>query len=89
MLISNDEANKRRTRLLCVMLIATTIACGGMLAYMVRVRADIRAEIAELQTMTDDKEITALKWHILQIEKENDFLRKRNAELEGLISSGA
>ncbi len=89
MLISNEDAQKRRARLLCALLILTIISCGAMLTYMLRVRADIRAEVAELQTMTDDKEITALKWHILQIEKENDFLRKRNAELEGLISSGA
>ena len=89
MLISNDEANKRRTRLLCVMLIATTIACGGMLAYMVRVRADIRAEVAALESMTNDSAIMSLKWHILQIEKENEYLRRRNAELENLLASGA
>lgn len=89
MLITSDEASKRRARLLCVMLIATTIACGGMLAYMVRLRADIHAQVLELKSMTNDEAITSLKWHILQIEKENDYLRRRNAELENLLASGA
>lgn len=89
MLITNEEAAKRRARVLVVMLIITIAACGGMLAYMVRLKADISRDLAEIQLLTNDKELTNIKWHVLQLEKENDYLRKRNAELEELIASGA
>lgn len=89
MLITSDEAAKRRTRLLVAMLIITIAACGAMLLHMVRLQKSISNNLAEIQMLTSDKELTNIKWHVLQLQKENDYLRKRNAELEELIASGA
>lgn len=89
MLITSDEAAKRRTRLLVAMLIITIAACGAMLLHMVRLQKSISNDLAEIQMLTSDKELTNIKWHVLQLQKENDYLRKRNAELEELIASGA
>lgn len=89
MLITSEESAKRRTRLLVVMLIITIAACGAMLLHMVRLQQSISNDLAEIQMLTSDKELTNIKWHVLQLQKENEYLRKRNAELEELIASGA
>lgn len=89
MLITSEESAKRRTRLLVAMLIITIAACGAMLLHMVRLQQSISNDLAEIQMLTSDKELTNIKWHVLQLQKENDYLRKRNAELEELIASGA
>lgn len=89
MLITSEEAAKRRARVLIVALILTTAACGAMLLHMVRLKQEISVDLAEIRMLTSDKEITNIKWNLLQLQKENDYLRKRNAELEELIASGA
>lgn len=89
MLITTEEAAKRRTRLLVIMLVITIAACGAMFIHMIRLREAINNDLAEIRLLTSDKELTTIKWHVLQLEKENDYLRKRNAELEELIASGA
>ena len=89
MLITSEESAKRRTRLLVAMLIITIAACGAMLLHMIRLQQSISNDLAEIQMLTSDKELTNIKWHVLQLQKENDYLRKRNAELEELIASGA
>ena len=89
MLITSEEAAKRRARVLIVVLILMTAACGAMLLHMVRVKQEISVDLAEIRMLTSDKEITNMKWNLLQLQKENDYLRKRNAELEELIASGA
>lgn len=89
MLITSEEAAKRRARVLIVALILMTAACGAMLLHMVRVKQEISVDLAEIRMLTSDKEITNMKWNLLQLQKENDYLRKRNAELEELIASGA
>ena len=88
-MITSEESAKRRTRLLVAMLIITIAACGAMLLHMVRLQQSISNDLAEIQMLTSDKELTNIKWHVLQLQKENDYLRKRNAELEELIASGA
>ena len=89
MLITSEESAKRRTRLLVAMLIIKIAACGAMILHMVRLQQSISNDLAEIQMLTSDKELTNIKWHVLQLQKENDYLRKRNAELEELIASGA
>lgn len=83
------ETHQKRTRMLVAALTITVILCGAMLCRMMQIRAEVHSYLVEMQTLNNNETVTALKWHILELEKENEYLRQRNAQLEEILSEGA
>lgn len=84
----NDNATRKITRLY-ILLIIVIISCAATVVYITRVHSDIRAILEADAITADAHEITNLRWQVVQLERENQYLRQENARLEKMLAEGA
>lgn len=87
-MISDDSLRRKITRLY-ILLIIVIIACAASVVYITRVHRDIQEIFKADEIAAEAHEITNLKWQIVQLERENEYLRKENAKLNEMLASGA
>lgn len=90
-MISNlsDDTIRRKITRLYILLIIVIISCAATVVYITRVHSDIQAIFEADAISADAHEITNLRWQIVQLERENEYLRQENARLEKMLADGA
>ena len=58
------------------LLIIVIISCAATVVYITRVHSDIQAIFEADAISADAHEITNLRWQIVQLERENEYLRQ-------------